>query len=66
MLHNNTIFDVVILAMIATVGSAGVSLLVAVWIGSGQCSAIIITKVGSPNVTLNCVVCIQRGTGAIN
>ena len=50
MLHNNTIFDVVILAMIATVGSAGVYLLVAAWIGSGQGSAIIITKVGSLNV----------------
>ena len=50
MLHNNTILDVVILAMIATVGSAGVYLLVAAWIGSGQGSAIIITKVGSLNV----------------
>ena len=49
-LNNYTIIDVVILAMIATVGSAGVFLLVAVWIGSGQGSAIIITKVGSLNV----------------
>ena len=53
MLHNNTIFDVVILAMIATiaiVAGVGVYLLVAAWIGSGQGSAIIITKVGSLNV----------------
>ena len=52
MLHNDTIIDVVILAMIATiaiVAGAGVYFLVAAWIGSGQGSAIIM-KVGSLNV----------------
>ena len=51
--NNYTIIDVVILAIIPTiakVASAGVYLLVAAWIRSGQGSAIIITKVGSLNV----------------
>ena len=55
-LLNNTVINVLILAMIATIAtiatgnaSAGVYLLIAAWIGSGQGSAII-TKVGSLDV----------------